>query len=86
MKSSWELALERTGGKLSEIPDDKKKAIAEIDAKYKAKMAEAEISAQNRLVKADDGEKIKEIKEGLATELASLRFRCERDKEAARKT
>jgi len=85
MKSAWELALERTGGKIAELSEDKKKAIAEIEAKCKAKLAEAEISAQSRLAKVDDPEKMKEIKEGLATELASIRSRCERDKEAARK-
>jgi hypothetical protein len=85
MKSSWELALERTGGKLNQVSDEAKKAIASIEAKYKAKIAEAELSAQSHLEKADSQAKIDEIKEGLANEIASFKSKCEREKDAARK-
>ena len=85
MKSAWELALERTGGKLAEISDEKKKAIAEIDVKYKSKIAAADLSAQSHLAKERDAAKIDEITEGLATEIASLKDKCEREKEAVRK-
>jgi len=85
MKSAWELALERTGGKLNEVSSDAKKAIAEIEAKYKSKIAEAELSAQSSLARAQDAEKIELIKSGLITEIASLNDRCEREKNAARK-
>ena len=85
MKSAWELALERTGGKLSEISDDVKKSIATIEAKYKSKIAESEISAQNKLNKEKDLAKIEEIKSGLVVEIASFKDKCEREKASVRK-
>jgi len=87
MKSAFELALERSGGKLNEVSDTLKEKLNEIEVKYKAKAAEAELAAQQRTVKAQaqgDLEKIAEIKEDLVTELASLRDRAEREKNAAR--
>lgn len=41
MKSAFELALERTGGKLKEISEEKKQKLAEIDKIYQSKIAEA---------------------------------------------
>ncbi|OGV53082.1 MAG: hypothetical protein A2X49_17265 [Lentisphaerae bacterium GWF2_52_8] len=85
MKSAFELALERSGGALSDVSDDKKKGIAAIDAKYKAKSAEAELAAVERLKKAAaDPSKESEIKNDLARELDSIRFKCEKEKEAVR--
>lgn len=84
MKSAFELALERSGGKLSDISKEKKDRLAEIDRKYKSKIAEAELSAQDKLKKVSDPAKAEEINEGLITEIASLKDRCERDKNAVR--
>ena len=44
MKSAFELALERTGGKLREISEEKKQKLAEIDKLYQSKLAEAQLS------------------------------------------
>lgn len=84
MKSAWELALERTGGALKELPADQKDKIAEIDKRYKAKVAEAELANRQRLSKAANVEEISQIKEDLVTELASLRSKMERDKDQIR--
>ena len=85
MKSAYELALERTGGKLNELPPGKKEKIAEIDRIYKSRIAAAELSAQQKLAKADDPGKADEIRQGLVGEIASLRDQCEREKSAVRR-
>ena len=51
MKSAFELALERTGGKLKEISEEKKQKLAEIDKIYQSKIAEAQLSTDQRLAK-----------------------------------
>ena len=84
MKSAYELALERTGGKLNELPPEKKEKIAEIDRVYKSRIAAAELSAQQKLAKETDSEKAEELRQGLITEIASLRDRCDREKTAVR--
>lgn len=84
MKSAYELALERTGGKLNELPPEKKEKIAEIDRIYRSRIAAAELSAQQKLARETDPEKAEEIREGLITETASLRDRCEKEKQAVR--
>ena len=84
MKSAYELALERTGGKLKELPSEQKEKIAEIDRIYKSRIAAAELSAQQKLAKESDPEKTEEIRQGLITEIASLRDQCEREKTAVR--
>ena len=84
MKSAYELALERTGGKLNELPPEKKEKIAEIDRIYKSRIAAAELSAQEKLAKETDPVKAEEIREGLVTEIASLRDQCGREKAAVR--
>ncbi|OQA86965.1 MAG: hypothetical protein BWY31_01009 [Lentisphaerae bacterium ADurb.Bin242] len=84
MKSAFELALERTGGKLTELSEEKKNKISDIDRFYKSKIAEAELSAQQRIAREQDPAKIDEIKESLVTEIASFRDKCEREKNAVR--
>ena len=84
MKSAYELALERTGGKLNELPQEKKEKIAEIDRIYQSRIAAAELSAQQKLAKETDPEKAEEIRQGLIAEIASLRARCKREKTEVR--
>ncbi len=85
MKSSYELALERTGGTLEDVDKAVKGKIAKIDIKYKSKIAEAELSAQERIIKAGgDIAEIKIVKEDMVVELASIRSKAEREKEAVR--
>lgn len=84
MKSAYELALERTGGKLKELSAEKKEKIAEIDRICKSRIAAAELSAQQKLAKGLDEEKAEELRQGLAAEIASLRDQCDREKAAVR--
>lgn len=80
MKSAFELALERTGGKLKEISEEKKQKLAEIDKIYQSKIAEAQLSTDQRLAKETDPVKAEEIRNALVTEFASIRDRWERRK------
>ena len=84
MKSAFELALERSGGTLNEISPEVKAKLAEIDTLCRAKIAEAELSAQQRLAKEEDPARAAELQEALVTEIASIRNRCEREKEKVR--
>ena len=85
MKSAYELALERSGGILNRVSDEVKQKLAEIEQIRKAKVAEAELSAQQRLAREEDPAKIEEIKSGLITEIASINDHYEHEKEKARK-
>jgi len=53
LKSAWELALEKLKAQetapVERLSEDQKRAIAEIRARYKAKIAEAEIAAESRI-------------------------------------
>ncbi|MBO5760926.1 MAG: hypothetical protein J6S53_05215 [Lentisphaeria bacterium] len=84
MKSAFELAMERLGGKIEKLSDEKKNAIAEVTKKYNAKIAEVKLAHEQRLAKENDPEKIKELEECLVTDIASLKDRCERAKEEIR--
>lgn len=85
MKSSYELALERSGGSLNKLDDEKKAKIAALDIKYKAKMAEAELAVQERLKKSGgDFAKIEEIQNDMQVEIASIKSKWEREKDAIR--
>jgi len=85
MKSAFELALERTGGKLAELTEEKKNKISELDRYYKSKIAEAELSAQQRIAREQDPSKVEDIQASLVTEIASFRDKWEREKDAVRK-
>lgn len=84
MKSAFELAMERLGGKIEDLSGEKKNAIAEVTKKYNAKIAEVKLSHEQRLAKETDPEKIRELEECLVTDIASLKDRCEREKEEIR--
>jgi len=88
LKSSWELALERTGGKSSvKLTNEQKDKLAELDRVYTAKVAERElelkpkIAAANAAGKPDDAQKFDEI---LRNEIAKLRAKLEGEKEKVR--
>ena len=88
MKSAYELAVERMGVKpVTKLSMDQKKKIAEIDAIYKSKKAEADLSAQNRLHEAGGNiDEINRIKEDLVVELASFNSKMEQEKEKVRQS
>ena len=88
LKSSWELALERTGGKsTAKLTNEQKAKLAELDRVYTAKIAERElelkpkIAAANAAGKVEDAQKLEEI---LRNEIAKLRAKLEDEKEKVR--
>jgi hypothetical protein len=86
MKSAYELALERNGiESVKKLTSEQKEKIAEIEKIYKAKKAEANISAESKLNKLGGNlEQIEQIKNDLAVELASLNSKVEQEKEKIR--
>ena len=87
MKSSYELAMERMGGEDKPLTDEQKAKIAEIDSKYKAKIAERKIflekSLQDALAKGSH-EEADEARKILAKEVNSLEEKAESEKEKIR--
>jgi hypothetical protein len=88
LKSSWELALERTGGKsTAKLSNEQKTKLAELDKVYTAKIAERElelkpkIAAANAAGKGDEAQKLDDI---LRNEVAKLRAKLESEKEKVR--
>ena len=88
MKSAYELALERMGGEpIRKLTNEQKAKIAEIDGKYQAKVAEAEFANKEKVAQAGgEAEKLEQFRKDLAVELASIREKCEREKEKIRKS
>ena len=87
MKSSYELAMERMGGGDKSLTEEQKAKIAEIDSKYKAKIAERKIflekSVQDALAKGSH-EEADEARKILAKEVNSLEEKAESEKEKIR--
>jgi len=84
MKSAYELALEKSGGEIQELSGEQKNAMAEIDSRFKAKIAEAELATQEKLKTSVDPEAGDLIRQESAREIASFREKCEREKEKIR--
>jgi len=89
MKSAYELAMERLEKESPQvkISDEKKQEIADIDSKYRAKIAERELFLKGKLeeVHAEgDLSAAAQIEDELAREIRSLEARCEEQKESAR--
>jgi hypothetical protein len=89
MKSAYELAMERlqkTSPSLS-LTEEQKKALAEIDSKYRAKIAEKELFLRDQIGKAQTQGKIDEIdslEKQLASDVRRLGEECETAKEKLR--
>ena len=84
MKSSFELSMERMGGSSSALSDDQKKIIAEIDSKYKAKIAERKIFLEKSISDAlqkDLHEEVDTLRKQVAEEISSLENKAENEKE-----
>ena len=89
MKSAYELAMERMGGDGENKPltDEQKEKIAEIDLRYKAKIAERKIFLEKSLSEANrEGnlEEVEKISGQLADETAGLEAKAEAEKEKVR--
>jgi len=87
MKSSYELAMERMGGGDKPLNEEQKAKIAEIDSKYKAKIAERKIflekSVQDAIAKGDQSE-ADEARQILAKEVSKLEEKAESEKDRIR--
>jgi hypothetical protein len=90
MKSAYELAMERTDdGDGKSLTDEQKEQIAEIDSKYKAKIAERKIFLEKNVQDAlaqDRNEEADEARQILAREVISLEAKSEAEKDRIRKS
>ena len=89
MKSAFELAMERlqkASPSLS-LTEDQKKELAEIDSKYRAKIAEKELFLKDQIRKAQTEGKADDIgslEKQLGSEVRRLQQECEAKKENLR--
>ncbi len=86
MKSAYELAMERLNKadpNQKKLTKEQKDALAAIDAKYKARVAEREIFLTQKLVEARVASDYKAI-ESIEKQLVSERARLEEEREAAK--
>ncbi|MFO7724434.1 MAG: hypothetical protein R6V45_02710 [Oceanipulchritudo sp.] len=93
MKSAYELAMERLqkedpGGNIS-FTDEQRKALADIDETYKAKIAEREVFLDKQLLEArrnQDQEAVQQLETQLRNERIRLEEERESEKDRIRKT
>jgi len=89
MKSAYELAMERlqkASPSLS-LTEEQKKELAEIDSKYRAKIAEKELFLRGQIRKAQTEGKVDDIdslQKQLVSEVRRLHEECEAAKEKLR--
>jgi hypothetical protein len=89
MKSAYELAMERlqkASPSLS-LTEEQKKELAELDSKYRAKIAEKELFLKDQIRKAQTDGKVDDIdslQKQLASEVGRLQQECEAAKEKLR--
>jgi len=89
MKSSYELAMERLSKSAppSKLTDEQKKQLAELDAKYKGKIAEREIFLKDNLAAAaakGDAEAYAQLEKQMVSDRKSLQAELEEKKDAVR--
>lgn len=88
LKSSYDLAMERLAacaGRVKPLSAGQKAAIAEVERKCMAKIAELEIMLKTRLARAgDDAEKIEQLQNSRQAESAKIRAAAEEEKESIR--
>ena len=88
MKSAYELAMERSDdGDGKPLTDEQKEQIAQIDSKYKAKIAERKIVLEKSVQDALAQEKHEESEEArkiLIQEVNSLESKAEAEKDKVR--
>jgi hypothetical protein len=89
MKTAYELAMERLGktGSMPKLSEEQKKALAELDSIYRARLAEREIALNGLLTAAEaegDLETIEKLRAQLASERKKILAELEEKKEAVR--
>ena len=90
MKSAYELAMERLGGgDDNPLNDEQKRRISDIDARYKAKIAERKIFLEKNLSDAKsqgNDEEIELIRRQLNDEISELEAKSEAEKDKIRES
>jgi hypothetical protein len=84
MKSAYELAMERLGGESQELSDDQKAALADVDTKMKAKIAETEIMFDQQIAAEVDPAKTALIQQTRQEQIRKITTHAEEEKEAIR--
>jgi hypothetical protein len=89
MKSSFELAMERLNksAPTAKLTDEQKQQIAELEAKYKAKIAEREIFLKDNLAAAaakGDAEAYVQLEKQMVSDRKSFQAELEEKKDALR--
>lgn len=89
MKSAYELAMERLNKQspTQKLTDAQKREIADLESRYKAKLAERELGLQDELNAAAgkmDLEAMEQIEQRMQTERKKLQAELEEKKEAVR--
>ena len=90
MKTAYELAMERLNksAPMTKITGQQKKELAELESRYKAKIAERELFVKGEIIKAEgkgDFEAIEQLEKQLASDRKSLQAELEEKKENVRK-
>jgi uncharacterized membrane protein YgaE (UPF0421/DUF939 family) len=88
MKSAYELAMSRLekSEPTQQLSSDQKKALAEIDSEYAARLAERKIFLEGEIAKSlGDERTIHDLRRQLAGEIAALEEKRELKKEKVRK-
>ena len=86
MKSAYELAMEKLekSSPQPKLTDEQRKQIAEIEEKFKARIAEKEVFLSDQIAKATEAgqyEEIPALEEQRTRELDRLRRECEEEKD-----
>ena len=87
MKTAYELAMERLNKNAPSVKlsDAQKKELAELDAKYAAKIAEREIALNGEVAKAgEDFRQVELLRDQLQTDRKKLQAELEDKKEQVR--
>jgi hypothetical protein len=90
MKTAYELAMERLQKASPDVPltDEQKRALAELDSRYKAKEAERELLLRgeiDRAIAKGDFEAQEQLEKQLASDRRTLRSELEEKKEEIRR-
>ena len=89
MKSAYELAMERMGGDEKPLTAEQKERIADVDAKYKAKIAERRIFLEKAIqdvLAQEKTEEAEELRSQLVQETAKLEAKSEEEKDKIRES
>jgi hypothetical protein len=91
MKSSFELAMERLNKSAPavKLTAKQKEQLADLDSRYKAKIAEREIAVKGEIAQAagaGDADKVEQIKQQLVNDRKKLQSELEDKKEALRRS